>query len=232
LSRSAHRAVRLGLAYLSEDRQGRGLVTRFRVAPFVATLGTMSIFRSLTLYCIDAGEYRSASEAYARIGAGSFAGLFVPIWLLPALAALLQVVLTRTRYGRYVVAVGASEQVARDSAIRVQWVRFGTYVITGFTVGVTAVMFGSRLNAVSLSNMGLYYEIDAIAAVVIGGTSMAGGAGTVLGAVILGIINNMLNMTGVSPYLQGTVKGVVIIVAAELITRDNAARPFEPASVF
>jgi len=193
------------------------LVSRFRIAPFVATLGTMSIFRSLTLYFVDAGEYRSASEAYRLIGSGSFLGLFVPVWLFLALAAVLQVVLTRTRYGRYVLAVGASEQVARYSAIPVELVRFGTYVITGFAVGVTAVMFGSRLNAISSSNMGLYYEMDAIAAVVIGGTSMAGGAGTVLGtvlgAIILGIINNMLNMLGVSPYLQGMVKGLVIILA-------------------
>jgi ribose transport system permease protein len=201
------------------------LVTRFRIAPFVATLGTMSIYRSLTLYCIDAGEYRSASEGYGQIGAGSFLGLFIPVWLFLVLAGMLHMVLTRTRYGRYVLAVGASEQVARYSAISVQLVRFGTYVITGFTVGVTAVMFGSRLNAVSSSNMGLYYEMDAIAAVVIGGTSMAGGAGTVLGtvlgAVILGIINNMLNMMGVSPYLQGTVKGLVIILAVLLQYQAN-----------
>jgi len=193
------------------------LVTRCRIAPFVATLGTMSIFRSLTLYCIDAGEYRCVSDAYRRLGAGSLLGLFIPVWLFLALAAALQVLLTRTRYGRYVLAVGANEQVARYSAIRVELVRFVTYVLTGFTVGVTAVMFGSRLNAVSSSNMGLYYEMDAIAAVVIGGTSMAGGSGavlgTVLGAIILGIINNMLNMLGVSPYLQGTVKGAVIILA-------------------
>ncbi len=193
------------------------LVTRCRIAPFVATLGTMSIFRSLTLYCIDAGEYRCVSDAYRRLGAGSLLGLFIPVWLFLALAVALQVLLTRTRYGRYVLAVGANEQVARYSAIRVELVRFVTYVLTGFTVGVTAVMFGSRLNAVSSSNMGLYYEMDAIAAVVIGGTSMAGGSGavlgTVLGAIILGIINNMLNMLGVSPYLQGTVKGAVIILA-------------------
>jgi ribose transport system permease protein len=196
------------------------LVTRFRMAPFVVTLGTMSIFRSLSLYFINAGEYRSLSAAYRAIGAGKFLGIFIPVWLFLGLAMLLQVVLTHTRYGRYVLAVGSSEQVARYSAIRVRLVRFGTYVITGFTVGVTAVMFGSRLNAVSSSNMGLYYEMDAIAAVVIGGTSMAGGAGTVLGtvlgALILGIINNMLNMVGVSPYLQGTVKGLVIILAVLL----------------
>ncbi len=196
------------------------MVTRFKIASFVVTLGTMSIFRSLALYFINAGEYRSMVDQYRLIGAGKFLGIFIPVWCFLGLAVLLQIVLQNTRYGRYVVAVGSSEQVARYSAIKVNLVRFGTYLITGFTVGVTAVMFGSRLNAVSSSNMGTFYELDAIAAVVIGGTSMSGGSGTVLGtvigAIILGIINNMLNMLGVSPYLQGTVKGLVIIFAVLL----------------
>jgi len=193
------------------------LITRFRIAPFVVTLGTMSIFRSLALYFIDAGEYRSMVYDYRLIGSGKFLGIFIPFL---GLAAVLQVVLNNTRFGRYVLAVGSNERVARYSAIKVNWIRFVTYLIVGSTVGVTAMLFGSRLNAVSSSNMGLFYELDAIAAVVIGGTSMSGGAGTVLGtvlgAVILGIINNMLNMLGVSPYLQGTVKGLVIIFAVLL----------------
>jgi ribose transport system permease protein len=196
------------------------MVTQFKIPPFVVTLGTMSIFRSLTLYFINAGEYRSLVSEYNNIGSGKFLGLFIPVWLFLGLAVILQILLTNTRFGRYVLAVGSSDQVARYSAIRVRFIRFMTYVITGFTVGVTAVMFGSRLNAVSSSNMGLYYEMDAIAAVVIGGTSMSGGSGnvlgTVIGAIILGIINNMLNMLGISPYLQGTVKGVVIILAVLL----------------
>ncbi len=196
------------------------MVTRFRIASFVVTLGTMSIYRSLALYFINAGEYRSQVPGYNIIGSGKFLGIFIPVWIFLGLAVFLHIVLRNTRYGRYVLAVGSSERVARYSAIKVNLVRFITYVITGFTVGVTAVMFGSRLNAVSSSNMGLFYELDAIAAVVIGGTSMSGGAGTVLGtvvgAVILGIINNMLNMMGVSPYLQGTVKGLVIIFAVLL----------------
>jgi len=196
------------------------LITRFRIAPFVVTLGTMSIFRSLALYFIDAGEYRSMVYDYRLIGSGKFLGIFIPVWIFLGLAVVLQVVLNNTRFGRYVLAVGSNERVARYSAIKVNWIRFVTYLIVGSTVGVTAMLFGSRLNAVSSSNMGLFYELDAIAAVVIGGTSMSGGAGTVLGtvlgAVILGIINNMLNMLGVSPYLQGTVKGLVIIFAVLL----------------
>ena len=92
--------------------------------------------------------------------------------------------------------------------------------MTGLTVGVTAILLSARLNSISSSNAGVFYELDAITAVIIGGTSMSGGSGTisgtVIGAIILGIINNMMNMMGVSPYLQGTVKGLVIILAVLL----------------
>ena len=113
--------------------------------------------------------------------------------------------------------MGASEDVARYSAIRVRWVKFVTYLITGATVGISSVLLAARFNSISSSNAAVFFELDAIAAVIIGGTSMAGGsgsiAGTLIGAVILGVINNMLNLLGVSAYLQGTVKGAVIIVA-------------------
>ena len=113
--------------------------------------------------------------------------------------------------------MGANEKVAVYSAIKINFVKFMTYVLTGAAVGVTAIMLSSRLNSLSSSNAGVFYELDAIAAVVIGGTSLSGGSGsivgTVIGAIILGMINNMLNMLGVSPYLQGTVKGLVIIFA-------------------
>ena len=140
--------------------------------------------------------------------------------------------LGRTRYGRYVRAVGSNDRVALYSAIDVDRVRFLTYVINGFVVGVSAVLISMRFNAVGTSTLGVNYELDAIAAVIIGGTAMAGGRGTiwgtVVGAIILGVINNMLNMVGVSPYLQGTVKGLVIIgavfsSAAEGLTASFAA---------
>jgi ribose transport system permease protein len=103
------------------------------------------------------------------------------------------------------------------SAINVDRIKFISYTLSGFIVSISAVMLSSRFNAVSTSNMGMGFELDAIAAVIIGGTPMSGGRGTIwgtiMGAVILGIINNMLNMLGVSPYLQGTVKGLVIIGA-------------------
>lgn len=194
-----------------------GLVTVGRVAPFIVTLGTMSIFRSLTLYLANGGEFRSQSSIFPEFGAGLLLEVPVPTWIFLGLAIVFHILLTYTPYGRHVCAVGANEVVARYSAIRVNWVKFMTYVLTGMTVGVSAVLLASRLNAVSSTNAGAYYELDAIAAVVIGGTSMSGGMGTiwgtVIGAAVLGIINNMLNMAGISPYLQGLVKGLIIIAA-------------------
>jgi ribose transport system permease protein len=193
------------------------IVTKGKIAPFIATLGTMSIFRSLTLYVSNAGEFRSASDIYPVIGSGYFLNLPIPVWIFLGLGIIFHILLNNTRYGRYVCAVGANEKVAVYSAIKIDWVKMMTYALTGLSVAVTSIMLSSRLNSLSSSNAGVFYELDAIAAVVIGGTSLSGGTGTitgtVIGAIILGMINNMLNMVGVSPYLQGTVKGLVIIFA-------------------
>jgi len=141
------------------------------------------------------------------------------------LAAVLSVVLNQTRYGRYLCAVGSNTRVAIYAAVNVDRIKSLAYILTGFVVGISATLLSSRFNAVSTSNMGMFFELDAIAAVIIGGTPMTGGRGTIwgtiIGAIILGIINNMLNMLGVSPYLQGTVKGIVII-GAVYIQRQRA----------
>ncbi|MFQ3230079.1 ABC transporter permease [Reinekea sp.] len=193
------------------------VITRGRVAAFIATLATMSIFRSITLYISDAGEVVSTNSNYADIGGGYFLGIPFPVWTFLILAVGFHILLKHTAYGRHVCAVGSNSKVASYSAINVRRVYFVTFVIAGATVGIASVLLTSRLNSVSPSDAGLFYELDAIAAVVIGGTALSGGRGTiwgtVIGAIILGIINNMLNLLGVSPYLQGTVKGLVILIA-------------------
>lgn len=193
------------------------IVTKGRITSFIATLGTMSIYRSLTLYISEAGEVISSNDIYPEIGGGYFLNIPYPVIVFLGLALFFHILLNNTAFGRHVCAVGSNQQVAIYSAIKVRWITFLTFVITGFTVGVTAVLLSSRLNSVSPGDAGIFYELDSIAAVVIGGTALAGGRGsiwgTVIGAVILGIINNMLNMLGVSPYLQGTVKGFVILIA-------------------
>ena len=193
------------------------MITRGRIVPFIATLGTMAIFRSLSLFIGNAGEIQSHNALYGEFGMGSFLMIPVPVYFLLGLGVVLNLVLNNTRYGRYLCAVGSNQKVALFSAINVNRVKLLAYTLIGVLVGISAILLGSRFNAVSTSNMGLAFELDAIAAVIIGGTVMAGGRGTIwgtiFGALILGIINNMLNMVGVSPYLQGTVKGLVIIAA-------------------
>ena len=201
------------------------MITRGKIAPFIVTLGTMAIFRSLSLFIGNAGEIRSDSNLYGNFGMNSIFFLPVPVFVMLVLAALLSVVLNQTRYGRYLCAVGSSARVAAYSAVNVDRIKFLAYTLIGFTVGVSATLLSSRFNAVSTANTGMFFELDAIAAVIIGGTPMTGGRGTiwgtVIGAIILGVINNMLNMLGVSPYLQGTVKGIVII-GAVYIQRQRA----------
>jgi ribose transport system permease protein len=198
------------------------MVTKGRIAPFIVTIGTMAIFRSLSLYMADAGEFRSENRLFGNIGSATLLFVPVPVWIMLAIAVAFSFLLGHTRYGRYVRAIGSNQRVARYSAINVDRVRFLTYLVNGMVVAVSAILISMRFNAVGSSTLGVNYEMDAIAAVVIGGTAMTGGSGTIvgtiIGAVILGVINNMLNMVGVSPYLQGTVKGLVII-GAVLIQR-------------
>jgi len=193
------------------------MITKGKIAPFIVTLGSMAIFRSLTLYIGNAGEIRSLNMLYGEFGMKSFMRIPVPVWVMFILAAILNLVLNNTRYGRYICAVGSNQNVARFSAINVDFVRFFSYALIGVLVAISSILLASRFNAVSTSNMGLGFELDVIAAVIVGGTTLTGGRGTVwgtiCGAIMLGVINNMMNMVGVSPYLQGTVKGIVILGA-------------------
>ena len=198
------------------------LVTLGKIPPFIATLGTFSIFRSLALYFADAGLVSSGNAYFRAMGRAALLGIPLPAWILLVLTILLSVGLNRTPSGRHLCATGANETVAQYAAIRTRLVRFVTYGIVGITVGISALLLGGRLSSISSTNAGLSYELDAIAAVIIGGTAMAGGRGTLwgtlAGVMILGIVSNVLDMWGISVNLQGTVKGAVII-AAVLIQR-------------
>lgn len=207
------------------------LVTLGRLPAFIATLGGLSAYRSVTLALADGGELRAdatsvlttvAREGITVIPAGWMGRttglvLYWNILLFFAIAALGEVVLSRTRFGRHVVAVGGNETAARYSAIPVALVRLATYLVVGGLAAIAGLMSTARTQSASSSQLGLLMELDAIAAVVIGGTSMAGGKGrvwgTVLGVLILAIINNMLVVAAVSPYWQGCVKGAIIVLA-------------------
>ena len=203
------------------------IITKGRVAPFIVTLGTMAIFRSLTLYIGNAGQFIAQGNLYSDMGMSTLFGVPLAVIVFFALAFLLSGLLNRTRFGRYACAVGSNEKVARYSAISVDKIRLLTYVLTGAMVGVSSILLSARMGSMNSSNGAVNFELDAIAAVVIGGTPMTGGKGTiwgvVIGAIIIGIINNMLNMLSVSPYLQGTVKGIVII-AAVFLQRGSSAQ--------
>ena len=201
------------------------MVTKWRIAPFIATLATMAIFRSLILYFSKASNIESSNTQFIKFGPAYILGISLPVWVFLILAVIMHLLLNNTRFGRYVCAVGANEQVARYSAISVQMIKLVPYAITGFTVAVSSMLWASRVNGIQPSQVGAGYELDAIAAVVIGGTSMTGGkgtiVGTVLGAIMLGMINNMLVLGGVSSFLQQAARGVVIIVAVLLQYNSN-----------
>ncbi len=233
--------VLIGYAVILAAGAGAGilngvLVTKGRIAPFIATLGGLAAYRSLALALADGGEFRSASASlFGQIGSpscgiplllrnpyGTMYRLPWPVVIFLVVAALAWVVLNRTRYGRYVYAIGCNERAARYSAIRVDRVKIAAYTVLGGLTGLAALLNSSRMNSVGSGNTAAMWELDAIAAVVIGGTRMSGGAGSILGTVIglliLGVIGNMLNLLQVSIHLQGLVKGL-IIVAAVLIQR-------------
>lgn len=202
------------------------LINLGKVPPFIATLGTMSIFRSLSLLLTDAGTLSADNELYGDLGGAVFFRVPLPTLLLLVLTVAGSVVLLRTRYGRHVCAVGSNCRVARYAAINTGLVSFWTYACVGLLCGVSGVLLGGRLCSLSSTTAGMGYELDAIAAAIIGGTSMSGGrgslAGTLVGVLILGIIGNVLVMWEVSANLQDTVKGVVII-AAVLLQRSAAS---------
>jgi len=193
------------------------LVSLGKIPPFIATLGTLSIFRSLALYFADAGMVSSNNNMYRQIGSFELLGIPLPTIVLIVFTILFAILLRNTRFGRHVCAVGSNEKVAFYSAIPTGRIKFYTYMLIGFAAGVSAFLFGSRLNSISSTSAGAAYELDAIAAVIIGGSSMSGGkasiTGTFAGILILGIVSNVLDMWGISINLQGLVKGLVILVA-------------------
>lgn len=193
------------------------LVTAGKLPPFIATLGTLSIFRSLSLYFADSGTLMTENELIENFGGGTFLMIPAPVWIMLVIAAVLDCVLSLTRHGRYTLAVGASERVALFAGIRAARVKLLSYVITGFCAGISSFLFLGRLGSISSSNAGSQYELDAIAAVIIGGASMSGGKGTLrgtlAGVLILGIVSNILDLWGINVSLQGMVKGLVIIIS-------------------
>lgn len=195
------------------------VVTRGRVAPFIATLGMMTAGRGLALLLSGGRPVSNLSASFTRIGAGDIAAVPVPIAIFAGVALLSWIALANMRLGRYIYAVGGNENAARAAGLYVRAVKTTAYTVCGALAGLAGVVLASRITT-GQPNAGVGYELDAIAAVVIGGTSLNGGVGgvggTILGALLIGVINNGLDLLNVSSYYQQVVKGLIIVGAVWL----------------
>lgn len=198
-------------------------ITRGKIEAFIVTLGTLGIFRSLVTYLADGGTLSlnlGMRGVYRPVYFGTFLGIPYPIWIFLIVAIIGSIILHRTRFGRYCYAIGSNENVARYSAIKVDRIKTLTYILQGICVAIAVIIYVPRLGSASAST-GVLWELEAIAAVIIGGTALKGGSGyiwtTVIGAIMLSTIGNVLNLTDViSEYLNGAVQGVIIIAAVLL----------------
>jgi ribose transport system permease protein len=199
------------------------LVSRGRIEAFIVTLGTLGLFRAVLTWLSDGGALTldfNLSEAYGPVYYHSVLGVPIPVWVFALVAIGGAVILNRTAYGLHVQAIGSNEQVARYAAIRVDRAKVLTYLLLGVCVAIATILYVPRLGSATPTT-GILWELEAIAAVVVGGTSLRGGAGrvmgTVIGAILLSVIGNILNLTSIiSVHLNPAVQGVVIIAVAYL----------------
>lgn len=204
-------------------------VTALRIEPFIVTLGSMGIYRSLVTWLADGGTLSldfGLRTFYQPVYYGGIFGISWPIIVFAIVVIIGEIIMRGTAFGRHCAAVGSNEQVARYSSVRVGRVRLMTYAALGLLVGIAVVMYVPRLGSAS-SATGVLWELEAIAAVIIGGTFLKGGFGrvwgTVLGVLILSMIGNILNLTDfVSPYLNGAIQGAIIILAVVLQRESKA----------
>ncbi len=191
-------------------------VAQCEIPPFIATLGMMTLLRGCVLVYTKGAPIAIKVDAYKFIGKGTILGVPVPILLLVILYLIAHYILTQTGFGRSIYALGGNKEAARLSGIRVKYSEWIVYIFNGLMSGIAAIVLTARLgSAQSTSGEGI--EMDAIAAVILGGTSLSGGTGfvlpTVIGAMIMGIIDNILTLMNVNPHATNIVKGAVVLLA-------------------
>ena len=195
------------------------VVSYLKVPAFIATLGMLSIARGVTFMASDAKPVPGPSKGFLKIGGGSVGILPYPVLILIVVLVICFIVLYKTRFGRYVFATGGNPSSARVSGINVKRMICSVYMISGLLAGLAGIILTSRVTS-GLAQSGNGYEVDAIAAAVIGGTSLSGGRGrlwgTIVGFLIMGVMNNGLDMMAVSSYWQLVIKGLIIIGAVML----------------
>lgn len=194
-------------------------VTKLKVPPFIATLGMMTSAKGIAMLYTDGNSVNGLTDSYRIWGAGKLLGIPIPIIIMLVLAVIMYILLEHTPYGRHVVAVGDNEQAAKISGIKTERIMLSVYIIGGVLASVASILMSGRI-ASGQPLLGEGYEMDAISAAVVGGVSLKGGVGSiwgvVCGALIIGIINNGMNLLGVSSYWQQVVKGIIIVLAIVL----------------
>lgn len=202
-------------------------ITRLKVPPFVVTLGGMSAFRGLALLLSGGGPISGFDDGYRFLGQGMLGPVPVPVIIFLTAAVIAHVVLGHTRYGRRIYAVGGNPEAARLSGLDVDRLTLSVYVIIGFLAGLGSFVLSARLNSAE-AVAGIGYELTVIASVVIGGTSLFGGVGTVFGTVIgtilIGVLLNGLQLNNVSSYIQQVIIGVIIVLAVAFDTFAKSRR--------
>lgn len=203
------------------------IVARFKVPAFVATLGMLSAARGLALLYAGGKPVPALTDGFRYIGTGSIFGIPMPVILFALVFFGALWVLTSTRFGRHVYAAGGNPHAARVSGVNVRRVTVWVYVISGALAGLAGMILAARTGS-ALTQAGIAYELDAIAAVVIGGTSLSGGVGkvtgTLIGALLIAVVNNGLDLMGVESYYQQVIKGM-LIVAAVMLDQARSKQP-------
>ncbi len=198
------------------------MITRLKIPPFVATLGMLSIARGLTMLWTKGFPITGLGDDFAVLGTRTYAGVPAPVWIAGILVGFFVLITKKTRLGRYIYAIGGNEITAKLSGLNVSGIKLTVYTLAGALSAVAGLIMTSRLDSAQ-PNAGTGYELDCIAAVVIGGTSLSGGRGsiwgTVIGCLIIGVLNSGLVLLNVSPFWQQVVKGAVILVAVAIDRR-------------
>jgi inositol transport system permease protein len=193
-----------------------------KIPPFIATLGMMTVARGLAALYTQGRPVGDLKDTFTFIGTGSFLNVPLPILIFLAMGILSHILLSKTKFGRHVFAIGGNEQAARICGINVERTLVKVYAYAGFLTAVSAILLTARTSAGN-PTYGVSYELDAIASTVIGGTSLSGGIGSIpfciIGALIIGVLNNGMDLLGVNSYWQQIAKGVIIVVAVLIDAR-------------
>jgi len=201
------------------------LITKGKIPPFIATLGAMKIFRSVTQHFMQGYNPTVPREflVISNLKFGKYMIMPIVYWII--LSIILYFISKKTLFGRQVIAVGSNEKSARLSGVKVERVKTLVYTLSGLLVAIASIVQVSRIGSMDFANAGSGSEMDAIAAVVVGGTSMSGGKGqilgTVLGVLIIAVMNNLLNLFGVPPFLREAFKGVIVVAAVLLQKKEK-----------